>query len=375
MAGCYIHIPFCARKCSYCDFHFSTDHSYKQQLVDALCRELEIRSSVWKDEPIGTIYFGGGTPSVLTVEQLERLIGTVKANYRVSGEVEITLECNPDDCSLENLREWKQLGVNRLSIGIQSFNDDQLKWMNRSHRASDSLNAVRNAQQIGFQELSLDLMYGLPGMDLQEWRQQLDQIIRLNPEHISAYCLTVEQRTALAKWVSDGTITVSSNEAQSEQFEELVAALDRAGYEQYEISNFARNGHYSTHNTAYWKGAKYVGIGPSAHGYDQKERYWNQANNRVYMRELENGNLPETRELLSAYDRFNEIVMVGLRTKWGVSKEQLFGYLTPDAEWYQIVRDYEDQGLLVQTADTLVLTPKGRLLADGIASDLFLMEN
>lgn len=344
-------------------------------MVDALCMELEMRAKAWNAEVFQTIYFGGGTPSVLTAFQLEKLIGQVKAHYRVSDSVEITLECNPDDCSLENLENWKKLGVNRLSIGIQSFNDDQLKWMNRSHKAAESLQAVRNAKQVGFDELSLDLMYGLPNMTPEEWKAQLLQIIELNPEHISAYCLTVEQKTALSKWVKEGKLIVSSNEQQSEQFELLVSTLGRAGYEQYEISNFARNGHYSRHNTSYWKGAKYLGIGPSAHGYDQVERYWNQSNNKSYMADLKSGKLPETREMLSSFDQFNETLMIGLRTKWGVSKQQLFKLISPDEEWFKIVKDYGDKGLLIQTGESIVLTAEGRLLADGIASDLFLIEN
>lgn len=375
MSGCYIHIPFCARKCSYCDFHFSTDHSYQDEMVDALCTEIRLRRDAWSEESFQTIYFGGGTPSVLKTNQLERLISEVKTNYTVSDGVEITMECNPDDCSLENLSEWKRLGVTRLSIGIQSFNDQQLQWMNRTHQAADSLNAVWNAKQVGFDELSLDLMYGLPEMTPEEWKEQLLQIIELNPEHISAYCLTVEQRTALSKWVNEGKITVSTNEQQSEQFELLVSTLKEAGYEQYEISNFARNDHYSKHNTSYWKGAKYLGIGPSAHGYDQTNRYWNQANNRTYIRALKEGELPETVETLSVHDRFNEALMIGLRTKWGVSKNQLFEYLSPDMEWFQIVKDYEDEKMLVQTEETIVLTASGRLLADAIASDLFIIEN
>lgn len=375
MAGCYIHIPFCARKCSYCDFHFSTDHSYQDEMVEALCTELKLRRNDWQEELFETIYFGGGTPSVLKKNELERLIQHVKAYYRVSGSVEITLECNPDDCSIENLIQWKSLGVTRLSIGIQSFNDKQLEWMNRTHRAADSLNAVLHAKAVGFDELSLDLMYGLPDMTLEEWKEQLLRMIELNPEHISAYCLTVEQRTALSKWVKEGKLTVSTNEQQSEQFELLVSTLKEAGYEQYEISNFARNQHYSRHNTSYWKGAKYLGIGPSAHGYDQTNRYWNQANNRTYIRALKAGQLPETVETLSASDRFNETLMIGLRTKWGVSKNQLFEYLSPDAEWFQIVKEYEDKNLLNQTEENMVLTESGRLLADAIASDLFIIEN
>ena len=344
-------------------------------MVDTLCLELEMRAKEWNSETFQTIYFGGGTPSVLTASQLGKLIGQVKSNYQVDDPVEITLECNPDDCSLENLGNWKKLGVNRLSIGIQSFNGDQLKWMNRSHQAADSLNAVQNAKQVGFDELSLDLMYGLPNMTPEEWKVQLLRIIELNPEHVSAYCLTVEQKTALSKWVKEGKLIVSSNEQQSEQFELLVSTLGEAGYEQYEISNFARDGHYSKHNTSYWKGAKYLGIGPSAHGYDQVERYWNQANNKAYMTELRNGKLPETREMLSSYDQFNETLMIGLRTKWGVSKQQLFKLLSPDEEWFKIVKDYEDKRLLIQTEENIVLTAEGRLLAEGIASDLFLMEN
>ena len=375
MSGCYIHIPFCAQKCSYCDFHFSTNHTYQKEMVDALCRELDIRSKDWSNEPIETIYFGGGTPSVLTADQLQQLIEQVQSEYRVIDSVEITLECNPDDCSLENLKKWKALGVSRLSIGIQSFKDEQLLWMNRSHKAADSLNAVRNAKEVGFDELSLDLMYGLPDMTLKEWKDQLDQIIALNPEHISAYCLTVEQKTALSKWVKEGKLHISSNEQQSEQFELLVATLKEAGYEQYEISNFARDEHYSKHNTSYWKGSKYVGIGPSAHGYNQKERYWNQANNTLYMRELQQDRLPETVEVLSAHDRFNETLMIGLRTKWGVSKQQLFEFASPTEEWLQIVKGYEDQNLLIQTDENITLTKEGRLLADGIASDLFIIDN
>lgn len=375
MSGCYIHIPFCAQKCSYCDFHFSTNHTYQDEMVDALCAELAIRSSAWTNEYFQTIYFGGGTPSILTSIQLQKLIDCVKSHYRVSDSVEITLECNPDDCSPAHLTAWKELGVNRLSIGIQSFNDHQLEWMNRSHKAADSLNAVLHAKEVGFEELSLDIMYGLPGMTLEEWKEQLSRIIALAPEHISAYCLTVEQKTALSKWVKEGKLTVSSNEQQSEQFEVLVATLKSAGYEQYEISNFAREGKYSKHNSSYWKGAKYLGIGPSAHGYDQTKRYWNQANNKMYLNELKSGRLPETVEVLSPFDRFNEAIMIGLRTKWGVSKTELFKLLSPSPEWLQIVKDYEDKNLLIQTEENIVLTEVGRLLADAIASDLFLIEN
>lgn len=375
MAGCYIHIPFCAQKCSYCDFHFSTDHSYQDEMVDALCRELELRAYDWKSEVFETIYFGGGTPSVLTDEQLNRIIQQVYRFYAVSKNVEITLECNPDDCSPEHLQRWKELGVTRLSMGIQSFDEEQLRWMNRSHTAAESRSAVVNAKRTGFDELSLDLIYGLPNLTLEDWKNQIREIVTLNPEHISAYCLTVEDKTALSKWVAEGKIAISNVDQQSEQFELLVSELKQAGYEQYEISNFARNEHYSKHNTSYWKGMKYLGIGPSAHGYNLKERYWNKANNRVYLSELRKGNLPETMEVLSEQDRFNELVMIGLRTKWGVSKSELFATVQPEAEWFQIVKGYEQGKMLVETADSFVLTEAGRLLADAIASDLFIITN
>ncbi|MNJ83542.1 Oxygen-independent coproporphyrinogen-III oxidase 1 [compost metagenome] len=375
MSGCYIHIPFCAQKCSYCDFHFSTDHSYQNEMVRALCKEIELRAGAWKSEIFETIYFGGGTPSVLTPEQLEQLIRQVRQFYAVSEKVEITLECNPDDCNPENLSKWKALGVTRLSMGIQSFDEEQLRWMNRSHTAAESMNAVLNAKQVGFDELSLDLIYGLPNLTLEDWKQQIQQIVALNPEHISAYCLTVEDKTALSKWVAEGKIAISNVDQQSEQFELLVSELKKEGYEQYEISNFARNEHYSRHNTSYWKGSKYLGIGPSAHGYNRTERYWNRSNNRIYMNELEKSTLPETIEVLTPFDQFNEALMIGLRTKWGVSKKELFKNIQPKADWFEIVKSYEDQKLLVETEDSLVLTEAGRLLADAIAADLFIIAN
>lgn len=344
-------------------------------MVAALCAELKLRSDNWKSEIFETIYFGGGTPSVLTPVQLEQLIRQVREFYTVSEKVEITLECNPDDCSVGNLNSWKALGVTRLSMGIQSFDEEQLRWMNRSHTAADSMNAVLNAKEVGFDELSLDLIYGLPNLTLEDWKKQIHQIVALNPEHISAYCLTVEEKTVLSKWVAEGKIAISNVDQQSEQFELLVSELKKAGYEQYEISNFARNEHYSKHNTSYWKGAKYIGIGPSAHGYNLTERYWNRSNNRIYINELKKSILPETIELLTPFDQFNEALMIGLRTKWGVSKKELFKNLYPEADWFQIVKDYEDQKLLVETEDSFVLTEAGRLLADAIAADLFIIVN
>jgi len=375
MAGIYIHIPFCAKQCTYCDFHFSTTFAaYRAKMIDSLVRELENRANAWKAQTIRTIYFGGGTPSLLAENELSRLLATVDSYYSTGASTEITLECNPDDCTVTNLENWKVLGVNRLSIGIQSFTDDQLSWMNRTHSANEGLEAVKRAKKIGFQALTVDLMYGLPHLSTHQWLQQLEQVIALDVDHISAYCLTIEERTPLAKWVKAGTIHPSNADQQSEQFELLVATLAQAGYEQYEISNFARNQQYSQHNTAYWLGEKYVAIGPSAHGYDGNNRYWNVANNQQYMKAIGEGKLPETVEFLSPNDRFNELILIGLRTKWGVSKIELKACLQAPVKWQQLLEKWKSSGKLTETTTHLVLTQEGRLLADAIASDLFVMD-
>lgn len=374
MAGCYIHIPFCSQKCSYCDFHFSTSQLALPKMVDALQKELELRAKYWKDETIETLYFGGGTPSILSFDKLEQLLVKVKQHYNVSDKLEITLECNPENCTIQTLEKWKALGVNRLSIGVQSFDDEQLKWMNRSHVAADSIRAIQDAKSVGFDELSVDLIYGLPQMSLEDWEKQLKILIELNPEHISAYCLTVESKTLLAKWVSEWKIQVAESEMQAAQFDLLVSTLKQAHYEQYEISNFCRDQHYSKHNTSYWKGLKYIGIGPSAHGYDGVNRYWNVANNSQYIRSIEAGGLPETIEKLSALDCFNEMILIGLRTKWGVSKQALSQYHQVSESWKKQLEEFKNEGLLEEFNEAYILTEKGRLLADGIASDLFVLE-
>jgi oxygen-independent coproporphyrinogen III oxidase len=302
---------------------------------------------------------------------LSELIAVFKLYFTVAEQLEITLECNPDDCTLEHLQAWKEAGVSRLSIGIQSFQEMQLGWMNRTHSAKEGLEAVKRAKAVGFDALTVDLMYGLPELSLADWKIQLDAVLELDVPHISAYCLTIEEKTALATWVKSGKIHPPTADQQSEQFELLVATLAEHGFEQYEISNFARNEQYSKHNTAYWKGKPYVGIGPSAHGYDLRTRYWNVANNQQYMRAIGEGVLPETVEVLSERDRFNEELLVGLRTKWGASKQNLFSVRDPEEDWKKIVNSYELSGDLLETSTHFVLTQKGRLLADAIASDLF----
>ncbi len=374
MAGIYIHIPFCAKQCTYCDFHFSTTfESYRDQLLTALATELQLRADAWQNDPIETIYFGGGTPSLLSGTEIQTLLSTVYTYYDASAVKEITLECNPDDCSDEQLTAWKMAGVNRLSIGIQSFTDEQLAWMNRAHTADEGIKAVERAIAVGFDQLTVDLIYGLPDLSQQAWQEQLDRVTRLEVNHISAYCLTVEEKTVLASWVKQGKIHPSNADQQSEQFELLVSTLAAAGFEQYEISNFAKNGKYSQHNTAYWQGKKYVAIGPSAHGFDGKNRYWNVPNNKQYIRQIEKGILPETIEELTDYDRFNELLLVGLRTKWGVVKAELETLIPLDASWRRKLESWKQSGSVSETNTHILLTPAGRLLADAIAGDLFVI--
>lgn len=342
-------------------------------MLEAIGAELQLRQAEWTSQTIKTIYFGGGTPSLLSGEEVELLLDEIRHHFEVIENPEITLECNPDDCSEDNLLAWKAAGVNRLSIGLQSFTDEQLQWMNRTHTANEGLDAVKRAKSAGFQLLTVDLMYGLPGLSLEQWKKQLRQVIALKVDHISAYCLTIEEKTPLAKWVKTGTLHPPDADQQSGQFEMLVQLLGEAGFEQYEISNFARNKHYSMHNSAYWTGELYLGIGPSAHGFNGTERYWNRANNAIYMREVNEGRLPETVEILTPNDRFNERLLVGLRTQWGVQKTNLFDSLQPQKKWFALLESWKEKGDLVETETHYILTQPGRLLADAIASDLFLL--
>lgn len=373
MAGIYIHIPFCKQRCSYCDFHFSTSFQpYRRELLQSLVRELELRKD-YLEEPVETVYFGGGTPSLLTREELESILVKIKQAYFLEDEIECTLEANPDDITTEKLEEWKILGINRLSIGLQSFKEADLKWMNRAHNATESYHSVQLAQQAGFDNITVDLMYGLLDLSLSEWTDHIQKVIDLNVPHISAYCLTVEQKTALASWVKKGEIKPSEEEQQSEQFEVLVDMLTKAGYEHYEISNFAKPGAHSRHNSNYWRGKHYLGIGPSAHSFNGTSRSWNIANNQQYIKAMkEKKNWMET-EQLQPQERFNELVLTGLRTKWGVSLHDLENILPLPKDFAERIERFLTDKLLEVKQDHLHLTAKGKLQADRIASDLFVV--
>jgi oxygen-independent coproporphyrinogen-3 oxidase len=372
MAGIYIHIPFCRQACHYCDFHFSTSMKKTGEMVDALIAEMALRKNELGDEAIATIYFGGGTPSVLSNAEIEALINAVYQNYTVVPNPEITLEANPDDLSAARIIELAKSPVNRLSIGIQSFFEDDLKLMNRAHNAAQAETCLTEAVK-HFDNISIDLIYGTPGMDNAKWLHNINKALSFGIPHISSYALTVEPRTALAKFVQAGTIPQPGEEQAHEQFLILTDTLQQAGFVHYELSNFGREGYFSQNNTAYWLGKKYIGIGPSAHSYDGIRRSWNIANNSLYLKSMATGTRPAEAETLTVADRYNEYIMTGLRTIWGVSVERIqddFGtayknYLLKEAG------QYITQGLLSLEGGVLTTTRAGKFLADGLASDLF----
>lgn len=372
MAGVYIHIPFCKQKCTYCDFHFSTTfYSYQEKMIDAMLQEIRKRSTYLEDQLVETIYFGGGTPSLLTHAELDAMIQEVNANFTISPTVEITLEANPDDITVENLSDWKNLGINRLSIGLQSFRNEDLKWMNRAHNQDEALKCVALAQKMGFDNINVDLIYGLPNLSLEDWQKNIQTVINLGIQHVSAYCLTVEKKTVLSKWVEQRKIIPSGEDEQSDQFELLINELEKAGIEQYEISNFAIPGKHSIHNSNYWKGKHYLGIGPSAHSFNGTSRSWNIANNQRYIQYINAGNPHYETEQLQIKDRFNELLLIGLRTVYGVDIEQLKTIQEPSPLFWKKLENMTQAGWVVLSEKTISLTKEGKLKADYIASELF----
>ena len=381
-AGIYIHIPFCKQACHYCDFHFSTSMKKKDEMVLALAKEVKLRKSEFQNESVATIYFGGGTPSRLTIADLKLLIATIYEQYTIVEKPEITLEANPDDLSESYLSDLKTIGVNRLSIGIQSFFEDDLKLMNRAHNSAEAKKCLELATRY-FDNISLDLIYGIPDlsqngeqakqMSNERWLQNIETALSFGIPHISSYALTVEPKTALNKLIQTGKIASPNDEVAQEHFMILVETLEKNGFVHYELSNFGKENYFSKNNSAYWLGKKYIGIGPSAHSYDGISRSWNIANNALYLKAIQNDELPNEVEKLTLQDRYNEYIMTGLRTIWGVSLvriEQEFGrdflnYLKKQS------RKFIDDELLSITDDILKPTLKGKFLTDGIASDLF----
>ena len=374
MSGIYIHIPFCKQACYYCDFHFSTSLKKKDQLISALAKELRLRKDEFKNSTVETIYFGGGTPSLLSIEELQFLIDTVHENYSVATSPEITLEANPDDLFEEKIIELSQSPINRLSIGIQSFYEKDLKLMNRAHNATEAKKCLEIATQY-FDNISLDLIYGIPNSTSQELLNNIEMALSFGVPHISSYALTVEPKTALANFIDKGIIDDVDDEVAHQQFHQLIEQLEEAGFEHYELSNFAKPGYYSKNNSAYWLGKPYIGIGPSAHSFNGDQRAWNVKNNSVYIKKIEANQLPLEIETLSQNDKYNEFVMTGLRTIWGVSLSKIedkFGlhyknFLIKEAQFYI------NEQLLYIEKDSLKATKKGKFLTDGIASELFML--
>ncbi|MBB6237160.1 oxygen-independent coproporphyrinogen-3 oxidase [Pedobacter sp. AK013] len=376
MSGIYIHIPFCKKACHYCDFHFSTSLKYADEMVDAICKEIKMKKDRIGGQ-VGSIYFGGGTPSILSQAALQKIFDAINHTFSVDGNAEITIETNPDDLTAQKLKELKQLPVNRFSVGIQSFYDEDLIWMNRAHQAQEAEDCIRRSQDAGFENLTLDLIYGYPLLTDQKWLNNIQKAIELEVPHISAYALTVEPRTALAHTIKNKKQAPINDNQSAAQFVILMDKLVNAGFEHYEISNFAKPNRYAVHNTNYWKGIDYIGIGPSAHGFNGQNRYMNPANNALYIETLGHNKLPEIVEELSLNDRFNEYIMTSLRTMWGTDLQKIntdFGkdFLT---ETKHNLKNFGDKDWLVADGDNIYLSQNGKLFADHIASELFIVEN
>jgi oxygen-independent coproporphyrinogen-3 oxidase len=375
MAGIYFHIPFCRKACHYCDFHFSTSGKYVDDMVKAQCMEMEFRRDYLEEETLETIYFGGGTPSVLTGDQLKRYFDRIESLFEIAPGAEFTLEGNPDDLTPQQLRLFREVGINRLSIGVQSFREEDLVFMNRSHRASQSERAVKSAQDIGIENITIDLIYAIPGLDLDAWQENLRQAIDLDVPHISSYCLTIEEKTVFGKRYERGELSEIDSSRAEEQFLCSIDVLGAAGLKQYEVSNFAREGMESRHNTSYWKGKKYLGIGPSAHSYNGKSRSWNVSNNAVYMKGIFAGKPVFESETLDDRTRYNEYIMTGLRTVRGIDTQVIsdrFGIsFSMDNE--EKISIWMDQGKLIQKDHIFTLSPTGFLWADRISSDFFMV--
>jgi oxygen-independent coproporphyrinogen-3 oxidase len=373
MAGLYIHIPFCKQACHYCDFHFSTNLQLMEVMMDSITVELKLRKDYLKGEAVDTVYFGGGTPSLVPAEYLEKILDQI-AQLFPGRKQEVTLEANPDDLNPQALANWKSLGIDRLSLGIQSFQDQILKAYNRAHTSKEATQAIQLARAAGFEKFSIDLIYGYPHTDHQLWKLDLEEALRLDPGHLSAYSLTIEPKTTFGNWTKKGKFSPAEDEFVAQQFEWLQERCDKAGYLQYEISNFSRPNQAAIHNSNYWKRSPYLGIGPSAHSFDGSSRGFNPSSNTSYTKALSAGALPFVLEQLTPTESINEEILTGLRTQWGLDTGSL-------ADRYHLdileikkgpISKLTELGMIHTLGKTLTLTRKGQLLADSIASDIFI---
>ena len=373
MAGIYIHVPFCRQACLYCNFHFSTNLALQNDFTAALLKEIELRIPYLNGETVETIYFGGGTPSLLPSSSIRNILETIYRNFKISPDPEITLESNPDDMQPDLLQEWNKIGINRLSIGVQSFFTEDLKWMNRAHDGQQAIRAVEEAKKAGFDNFSLDLIYGSPGLTDEKWTQNLLTAVSLEPPHLSCYALTVEPKTALDKLIRDKKTPDTDPDTQSRQFFTGIQVLESAGYEHYEISSFARPGKRSRHNSAYWQSQKYLGLGPSAHSFNGTSRQWNISNNALYIRSLKGDMVDYEAEILEPRDRLNEYIMTSLRTMEGLDLQYVSENFGEERglELENRAGTYIGRNHMERKAEKLILTKNGKIFADGIAAAMF----
>ncbi|MEI6188919.1 MAG: radical SAM family heme chaperone HemW [Chitinophagia bacterium] len=372
MAGIYIHIPFCKKACHYCNFHFSTQTKYIDAFTNSVVKEIELQKN-YINQPIDTLYFGGGTPSLLSEVGFNKIVDKIKAIYPLHPNVEFTVEANPDDITAMLVKTWKKAGVNRLSMGIQSFQPHALEWMNRAHTALQAHQAIQIVQAEGIDNISADLIYGTPHLTDEDLLADLEILNRYQVPHLSCYALTVEEKTALYKMIETKKIAPVNAQHQARHFEIIVDYLDGIGMEHYEISNFSKPGFRSKHNSNYWKGVPYLGLGPSAHSYNLQSRQWNVANNQLYFTSLEKNELPFELETLSLHTKFNEYMMVSLRCQEGFSLQYIDEQFGSSFHQHskEIAEKFITKKLLVKTESGYTLSKSAKFFADGIASDFF----
>ncbi|WP_289293342.1 MULTISPECIES: radical SAM family heme chaperone HemW [Bacteroides] len=376
MAGIYIHIPFCKTRCIYCDFYSTTRSELKERYIHALCRELEIRRQYLQGEPIETIYFGGGTPSQLSGEDFQQVFDTIEKTYGIKQVQEITLEANPDDLTPQYVQTLTKLPFNRISMGLQTFDEATLRLLNRRHTAAQAITAIERCREAGFRNISIDLIYGLPGETAERWEHDLTQAIALNPEHISAYHLIYEEGTPIYKMLQQHRVSEVDEESSVYFFSSLIDRLTTAGYEHYEISNFCRPGYHSRHNTSYWQGIPYLGCGPSAHSFNRREREWNIASLNKYLQGIESGERACETEILDTTTRYNECIITSIRTSQGLSLTKLKEEFGTELWQYclNMAAHSIKNGMLEERGDNLRLTRKGIFISDSIMSDLLKVE-
>jgi len=372
MAGLYIHIPFCKQACHYCDFHFSTNLSKQDEMVSAIVRELEIQQDYLTEDSLNSIYFGGGTPSLLSENQFSQILNAISGRFRLNSSCEVTVEANPDDLSISKLTVLYSLGVNRLSIGIQSFDNHILKFLNRAHTEHQAIDCLEASREAGFKNISIDLIYAIPGQSISTLKSNVSRTFDFSPEHISCYGLTIEERTVFGNWLAKKKFQPVDESENAAQLEWLMQEFSDAGYEQYEISNFCKPGYYSIHNSSYWKQEPYLGLGPGAHSYDRESRQFNIKNNAKYLTAIHQGNVPYEKELLTLENKINEFLFTTLRTQWGCDTEKLEHLYN-----YTLMKEKQDQidqlisaGLMIAENHILKLTHRGKLLADQISLDM-----